>query len=171
MAPGMPATFQPTRVASSTPGPGAARAMANRSMKSCSLIQWRDETAFWMPARMLGPPPIDSSDRGMNTTSNPTRGLSRIAALLRQPGKRDAGRRHADHHRHHWPAQHPHRQEQQQQDGQRPEAALDPTAGADADQDGESDRRRRDTVDEAVQPEDPGDAVVERAEHHHDDHR
>src|SRR6185312_8752050 len=171
MAPGMPATFQPTRVASSTPGPGAARAMANRSTKSCSLIQWRDETAFWMPASMLGPPPIDSSDSGMNTTSNPMSGLSRTASLLAEPGKRDACRRHADHHRHHRPAQHADGEEQQQQDGYRPDAALDPAAGADADHDGEADRRRGDAVDEAVQPQDPGDPVVEHAERHHDDHR
>src|SRR5260370_33998093 len=106
-APGSPATFQPTSVASSTPGPGAARAMAKRSMKSRSLIQRRASTAFWMPARMLGPPPIDSSDSGMKTISDPSSGLSRIGALRGEPGEQEAGGRHAQHHPHHRPAQPP----------------------------------------------------------------
>src|SRR6202045_302545 len=164
----MPATFQPTKVASNTPGPGAARAMAKRSMKSRSLIQWRDETAFWMPARMLGPPPIDSSDSGMNTIASPISGLSRIAASRAEPREQQAGRRHAYYHRHHRPAQHADRHEQQQQDRQRADAPLDPPARLDADHDGQADRRRGDAVDEAVQPQYPGDALVKHAERQHD---
>src|SRR5258708_31734160 len=131
-APGSPATFQPTSVASSTPGPGAARAMAKRSMKSRSVIQRRASTAFWMPARMLGPPPIDSSDSGMKTISNPSSGLSRIGATRAQPGERDAGGRHAYYHRHHRPAQHAHRHEQQQQDRHRAGTPLHPPTCPDA---------------------------------------
>src|ERR1700731_1374614 len=138
----MPATFQPTRVASSTPGPGAARAMAKRSMKSRSLIQWRDETAFWMPARMLGPPPIDSSDSGMNTIASPISGLSRIAASRGEPGEQQAGRRHAFSPRHHRQTQHADRHEKQQKNRQGAEAPPDPPARLDADHDGQADRRR-----------------------------
>src|SRR5260370_22111291 len=159
-APGIPATFQPTSVASSTPGPGAARAMAKRSMKSRALIQPRASTAFWMPARMLGPPPIDSSDSGMKTIASAISGLSRIAAPRGEPSEQEAGRRHAQHHRHHRPAQHADRHEQQQQDRHRAEAPLDPPARLDADQDGQPDPRGRHPVRAGAQPRAAGHALI-----------
>src|ERR1700687_565439 len=118
-APASPATFQPTRVASNTPRPGAARAMAKRSRKSRWLIQARASTAFWMPARMLGPPPIDSSDSGTKTNTNPSNGLSRIAASLSQPGKGDAERRRRQHDRHHRPAHHANGEKDREYDDER----------------------------------------------------
>src|ERR1700720_4336988 len=136
-APASPATFQPTRVASNTPGPGAARAMAKRSRKSRWLIQARASTAFWMPARMLGPPPIDSSDSGTKTSSNPANGLSRIPISRCQPGKGDTERGHRQHDRHHRPAQHADSEKDGKQNGQRPRAPLDASCRADADHHGE----------------------------------
>src|SRR5215469_8184420 len=118
----MPATFQPMRVASSEPGPGAAREMAKRSRNSGWVSQpWTWTTCLSMSAMMLCPPPMESSDSGAKTSTSSHSAPLRIVP----PDQPDADGRKAEDDRDHRPAQHADRKEGGGQDGAEPGPPLE----------------------------------------------
>src|SRR2546423_7382341 len=104
-----PATFQPINVESIVPGPGAARDIAKRLANSRSVVQaWTPTDWCSISASSDAPPPIDSSDKGANTSVNASKalkssGTTRSPVKERQP---DTDRSEAENNRYHRPAQH-----------------------------------------------------------------
>src|SRR6202023_3985783 len=120
-----PATFQPIKVESIVPGPGAARDIAKRLANSRSVVQaWTPTDWCSISARRDAPPPIDSSDKGANTSVNASNvlkssGTASSSVKERQP---DADRSEAEHDRYHRPVQHADREHGRSGNGERPGA-------------------------------------------------
>src|SRR3984893_10049459 len=120
-APKKPATCQPIRATISVLGPGAARAMANRSANSSLVNQpWTITVWCWISGMVAWPPPIDRMDSGENTRIKPSR---RLADIDRPPVRKerhgDAGRNGDRDHRNHRPAQHAEHQEHRERNQRR----------------------------------------------------
>src|SRR6266566_5679581 len=107
-APGKPATFQPIKVESIVPGPGAARDIAKRSANSRCVVQaWTVTDWFSISASSDAPPPIDNSDSGAKTSVSASNVLmsSGMAAAPVDQREPDADRREAKYDGYHRPAQ------------------------------------------------------------------
>src|SRR5207248_8922357 len=99
------------------------------------------------------PPPIDSSDSGTNTSASVSsvRQSSGMGAPSCTQSEADADRRQAQHNRDHWPAQHADAEHGRKRNRKRADFRPAPLQQAEPGGEGQTDRRRRDAVENGMQ--------------------